>query len=460
MKQLIELLGERLVLPTDTGYDEARKVYNAMIDKLPAAIAYCKEAHEVIICVNYARDNHQLLTVRSGGHNAGGLGIFDDALVIDLSLMKDIKVNAAANTVYVQAGCLLKELDEATHAFGLAVPTGMIGTTGVAGLTLGGGIGHLTRQYGLTIDNLLEAEVVLANGELVKASNIENTDLYWALRGGGGNFGVVLSFVFALQPVHTVYAGPMLWDMEHAEEILRWYQDFIIDAPYNITGFFAFLTVPPAEMFPAELRLKKMCGIFWSYNGNIEEAEEVFKPIRAFKTPALDFVSHMPFPVLQTLFDAVYPPGHQWYWKADFVKELNNEAIALHIEYGNQLPTPLSTMHLYPVNGAAGRVSKTDTPWNYRDATWGMVIVGVDPDPANKDICIEWTRSYWEALHPYSQGGAYVNMMMEEGDERVKASYGDNYKRLAQIKAKYDPQNLFRINQNIKPAMVTTAVEI
>lgn len=446
----------KLILPSDKEYDEACKVYNGMIHKKPAAIAQCNDVADVINCVNFARANDMLLTIRGGGHNAGGLGIADKALVIDLSPMKDIKLNADKKTVRVGGGCLLKELDAATHEAGMAVPSGIMGTTGVAGLTLGGGLGHLTRKFGLTIDNLLEAEVVLASGELVTASATENEDLFWALRGGGGNFGVVVSFVFKLNAAHTVYGGPMLWELEDTNEVLRWYQDLITDAPDDLNGFFAFLTVPPVDPFPAHLQNKKMCGIVWCYAGEMSKAEEVFAPIRAFKKPALDFVGPLPVPALQTMFDALYPPGLQWYWKADFVKELNDEAISIHIKYGKELPTGHSTMHLYPVNGAAGRVDKTATAWNYRDAVWGMVIVGVDPDAANNDKMIKWARDYWEALHPYSCGGAYVNMMMEEGEDRVKASYGDNYKRLAQIKAKYDPENLFRVNQNIKPAMVAT----
>lgn len=447
----------KLVLPTDSDYDTVRKVYNGMIDKKPAMIAQCADVADVQSCVNFARDNNILVSIRGGGHNAGGLGIADDALVIDLCNLKDVKVNITSKTVWVQGGCLLKEMDAATHEVGMVVPSGIIGTTGVAGITLGGGLGHLTRQFGLSIDNLLEAEVVLANGAVVKASATDNPDLFWALRGGGGNFGVVVSFLFKLNPLHTAYAGPMLWEMSEAREILKWYSNFITNAPDNLNGFFAFLTVPPADPFPAHLHMKKMCGVVWCYTGDLDKAEEVFKPIRAVKTPALDFVGPIPVPALQTMFDALYPPGLQWYWKADFVKEIPDEAIDLHVKYGNELPSMHSTMHLYPVDGAAAKIGKEDTAWNYRDAKWGMVMVGVDPDPANKDKISAWARDYWSALHPYSAGGAYINMMMEEGEERVKASYGDNYKRLAEIKAKYDPNNLFRVNQNIKPQIKEVA---
>ena len=447
----------KLVLPTDTEYNTVRKVYNGMIDKRPAMIVQCADVQDVIACVNFSRENKILLAVRGGGHNAGGLGIADDALVIDLSPMKEIKVDTVSKTVKVQGGCLLKEMDAATHEVGMTVPAGIFGTTGVAGLTLGGGLGYMTRQYGLSIDNLLEAEVILANGKQVKASAKENTDLFWALRGGGGNFGIVVSFLFKLCPAHTVYGGPMLWPVSDTKEMLTWYHNFISKAPDNVYGFFATLTVPPVAPFPEHLHLKKMCGVVWCYTGDMDEAEEVFKPIRAFKTPALDFAGPIPVPALQTLFDGLYPPGLLWYWKADYVKDLPEAAIDVHVKYGNELPTPLSSMHMYPVNGAASRVGKNETAWNYRDANYAVVIVGIDPDQSNKDKIINWARDYWNAHHPYSAGGAYINFMMDEGEDRIKATYGDNYKKLTEIKAKYDPDNLFRVNQNIKPQLKETA---
>lgn len=444
-------LAGTLILPGDADYNEARKVYNGMIDKHPAAIAKCRDTNDVISCVNFARDNSILLAIRGGGHNAGGLGIADDALVIDLSLLKDIAVDKNAKTVKVGGGCLLKEVDIATHEAGMVVPSGIFGTTGVGGITLGGGLGNLTRSLGLAIDHLAEAEVVLANGKLVTASSTENPDLFWALRGGGGNFGVVVSFTFTLSPLHTVYAGPMLWELEDAEEMMTWHHTFMMNAPDELSGYFAFLTVPPVAPFPEHLHLKKMCGVVWCYTGDMGKAEEVFRPIRAKKTPAMDFVGPLPIPVLNTLFDGLYPPGLLWYWKADYVKDITPEAIKTHLEYARQLPTPFSTMHMYNVNGAAAKVGKDATAWNYRDANYAMVIVGIADNVNDKEKVTKWARDYWSALHPYSMGGAYVNMMMEEGDDRIKASYGNNYKKLAQVKAKYDPQNLFRVNQNIKP---------
>ena len=451
VEELKNRLRGEIIQPGDDGYDDARKVYNAMIDRRPALIARCADTADVIAAVNFGRENDMLTAIRGGGHNGAGLGICDDGLVIDLSGIKYTRVDPAASTVRVGGGCTWGDVDHATHAFGLATPTGIISTTGVGGLTLGGGIGHLTRKCGLTIDNLLAADLVLADGSFVTASADQNEDLYWAIRGGGGNFGVVTSFLFRSHPISTVYAGPMLWELEQTTEVMQWYREFSPSAPDDVNGFFAFLTVPPGPPFPEHLHNRKMCGVVWCFTGPLDQAEEVFKPIRGFGPPALDLVGPMPHPMLQSMFDGLYPPGHQWYWRADFVNELSDEAIALHVKYGSEMPTMQSSMHMYPINGAAHRVGNDETAWAYRDANWAEVIVGVDPDPANNDRIISWTKDYWDALHPYSAGGAYVNFMMDEGQERVQATYGDNYERLVAIKNKYDPTNLFRVNQNIKP---------
>jgi FAD/FMN-containing dehydrogenase len=452
IQQLKAAVRGRIIEPTDKDYDDARKVYNAMIDKKPRLIVRCFDVADVIASVNFARENGRLLAIRSGGHNAGGLGIADDALVIDLAQIKYTRVDPAARTVTVGGGCTWGDVDHATHAFGMVTPSGILSTTGVGGLTLGGGIGMFTRKCGLTIDNLLSADIVLANGRFVKANSDENTDLFWAIRGGGGNFGVVTSFTFKLHAIDTVYGGPMLYDFNETTDVMKWYRSFITEAPDDLSGYFALLTVPPAPPFPEHLHVKKMCGIVWACTAGQNEAEEMFKPIRAFKKPALDFVGPIPHPALQSMFDGLYPPGLQWYWRAHFVNELSDEAIAEHVRFGATLPSMHSTMHMYAINGAASRVGKQDTAWNYRDATWAQVMVGVDPDPANKEKLIRWTKDYHDALRPYSAAGAYVNFMMDEGEDRVKATYGDNYHCLVAIKDKYDPQNLFRVNQNIKPS--------
>ncbi|HEY3250260.1 MAG TPA: FAD-binding oxidoreductase [Ignavibacteria bacterium] len=444
------LRGE-LIQPGDETYAEACKVYNGMIQKRPALIARCSDVADIITAVNFGRDNNVIIAVRGGGHNGGGLGTVDDGLVIDLSPIKYARVDLKEKTVRVGGGSTRGDVDHATQAFGMAVPCGIISTTGVGGLTLGGGVGHLTRKCGLSIDNLLEADVVLADGQLVTANAKENPDLYWAIRGGGGNFGIVTSFVFRMHPVKMITGGPTFWSLDKAKDVMKFYRDFITTAPNELNGFFAFLTVPPAPPFPEELHMKKVCGIVWSYNGPAEKADKIFAPVKAFKEPLMHGVQQMPHVMLNSAFDALYPAGYQWYWRADFVNELSDEAIEQHLKFGD-VPTMFSTMHLYPIDGAAAKVSNSDTPWAYRKSKWAQVIVGVDPDPANNDKIISWTKNYWDALHPYSAGGAYVNFMMDEGEDRVKASYGENYKRLSEIKKKYDPNNLFRVNQNIKPA--------
>jgi hypothetical protein len=441
-----------VILPADLEYESARKVYNAMIDKRPAVIVRCADVADVIEAVNFGRTNALLTAIRGGGHNGGGLGICDEGLVIDLSRMKGIRVDPGARTVRVEGGVTGGEMDHATHAFGLATPGGTVSSTGVAGLTLGGGIGHLSRPFGLAIDNLLEVDVVLADGRFVTANEKDHADLFWAVRGGGGNFGVVTSFLFRLHPVSTVVAGPTFWPIDQAPEVMKAYQDFILKAPEDISGFFAFLTVPPVPLFPPELHMRKVCAIIWCSTASPERAEAQTKAMRSVGTPLLDHVGPMPFPVLQSLFDPLLPSGMQWYWRADFAKTFSAEAIAAHLEHAKRAPAGVSQVHMYPINGAAHRAAPGDTAFSYRDANFAVVIVGVDPDPANTDLITNWCKEYFDATHPFSAGGAYINFMMEEGQERVQASFRDNYARLAQVKRRYDPTNLFRVNQNIRPA--------
>ncbi len=436
----------------DPGYDEARAIYNAMIDRRPGLIARPASVDDVVKTVTFARENDVVLAIRGGGHNGGGLGTVDDGLVLDLSLMKGIEIDPERRIGRFQAGLQLREVDAATHMHGLAIPAGIIGTTGVAGLTLGGGVGHLSRKYGLTIDHLLSAEIVLPDGERVTASADENPDLYWAIRGGGGNFGVVTTFEFNLNPVETVVAGPTFWPVEQSADVLKWYREFIHAAPRELNGFFAFVTVPPVPMFPEELHLQKMAAVVWCFVGSEEDAGQLLAAVEEPARPALHGPAAMPFPGIQNAFDDLYPPGHQWYWRADFVDEISDEAAEVHTEWGKKLPTMHSSMHMYPIDGAVHDVAASDTAWAYRDSQWASVIVGVDPDPTNADLIKQWTIDYFEAVHPYSAGGAYVNFMMDEGQERIQATYRDNYERLTKVKAQYDPDNFFRINQNIKPA--------
>lgn len=446
-----------VITPDHPGYDEARAVYNAMIDRRPAAVVRCRDVADVRACVALARDLGLTLAVRGGSHNAGGLGVWDDALVVDLSLMRSTTVSPDQGLVRVDGGCTWGDVDHATAAFGLATPCGIISTTGVGGLTLGGGIGYLARQHGLTVDNLVSADVVLADGSLVTASATSHPDLFWALRGGGGNFGVVTSFVFRCHPVGedgTILAGPVLYDLADTAEVLRWYRTVQPSLPEELSGWFGLITVPGGPPFPEELWGRKAAAIMWAYTGPHARADEVLAPVRSFGTPLLDGIHELPYPALQSAFDGLYPPGLQWYWRADFFTEITDEAIEAHARFGEALPTGLSSMHLYPIDGVAARTGVDETAFAYRDGGWAGMIVGVDPDPANAGAITAWTKEYWEALHPTSAGGAYVNFLMDEGAERVRASYRDNYPRLVEVKRRYDPHNLFRINQNIDPSGV------
>jgi UDP-N-acetylenolpyruvoylglucosamine reductase len=440
-----------LIQPGDPQYAAACKVYNAMIDKHPGLIIRPVDVADVSTAIDFGCEHGLDIAVRGGGHNGPGLGTVDDGLVIDLSRLRGIRVDPQAKTVRVESGALWGDVDHATYPFGLAVPSGFVSTTGVGGLTLGGGVGYLARRYGLTIDNLLSVDMVLADGRYITADKDHYADLFWAVRGGGGNFGIVTSFLFRANPLTSVYGGPMIWLMDDAIDIFHYWQDLILKAPDELNGWYAYLTIPPADPFPKQYRLMKMCAIVWCYTGPEKQAEEVFKPIREFRKPAIDMAGPIPFPVLQSLFDALLPAGMEWYWKAQFFEKYDDAAIELHLKHGKLLPTPESTMHIYPINGMVSRVGNTETAWGYRRANFTQTIVGVSPDPLNRERITQWAKDYAKDLLPHSMGGGYVNMIMDEGNAVVKTSYGENYDRLAQIKAKYDPNNLFHINQNIPP---------
>jgi FAD/FMN-containing dehydrogenase len=444
----------RLVRPADPDYDAVRALYNGMIDKRPALIARCVDVADVIAAVNFARDNDVLLAIRGGGHNGPGLGSCDDGLVIDLSMLKSVRVDPARRTVRVDPGCTSGDVDHATHAFGLAVPFGIVSTTGVAGLTLGGGTGYLTRSYGLTIDNLVEADVVLADGSFVTTNATEHPDLFWALRGGGGNFGVVTSFVFRAHPVSMVYAGPIFWEAKHAGVVMRTYRDFLPTAPETLGIFVGLKTVPSVDPFPRDYWGKRACAIIGSYNGSADEARRVLAPLlENVPAPLFNWMDTVPFPAMNALFDPFFPKGLQWYWKGDFVTTLPDEAIDTHIAHATAAASDMCLMHLYPIDGAVHRVPSAATAWNTRNARFSMVIAGIDNRPQQADALRAWGRAYWNAVHPYNMDGGYVNFMMDdEADGRIQATFGENYARLATIKAQYDPDNLFRVNQNIRPA--------
>jgi FAD/FMN-containing dehydrogenase len=430
-------------------YDEARALYNAMIDKQPAAVVYCVDEQDVAAALGFARKRDLRVAVRCGGHNGAGLGSVDDGIVIDLSPMNEVTVEPASRMVRVQGGARLGAVDRATHEHGLAVPAGIISTTGVGGLTLGGGVGHLTRGAGLTIDNLVAATVVLADGSIVQTDAERAPDLFWAIRGGGGNFGVVTSFSFRCHNVSTVNAGPVLYDIGDAGELLRWYREFMPAQPDELSGFFAFLSIPPGPPFPEELHLRKVCAVVWTHTGDADAPE--LREARSWGKPLLDGIAPLALPDWNSGFDAVYPAGDQWYWRGEFVKEIPDAAIEQHVAFGEAMPTWKCTMHLYASDGAAARVSSGETAWAHRDAVWTQVIAGVDPDPANAAAIREWAVAYSEAIRPQTLGTGYVNFQMQETGDKVRAMYGGNYDRLAQIKSKYDPENVFSVNQNITP---------
>lgn len=444
-----QIRGE-IVTKQDEKYDEARSIYNGMIDKKPALIVYCSNVADVIACVNYAREHNLLTAIRGGGHNGPGLALVNDGLVIDLSRMNGTRVDPEAKTVRAEAGCTWGDVDHATNQFGLATVSAVIATTGIAGLTLGGGHGYLSRKYGLTVDNLIEADVVLTDGSFVTASEDENEDLFWALRGGGGNFGVVTSFKYRLHPVDNVVAGPMFWPIDQTEKMMKWYRDWLPNLPEDVYAFFLTAEVP-GDPFPPEIHGEKVCGLLWCFTISRRDPESVLQEARDIEEPLFEHVDTMPYPALQSMFDDLYPTGLQWYWKGDFIRELSDEAIGEHLKFA-EVPTTHSTMHLYPINGAVHETDSDETAWNYRDVNWSMVIAGVTPDPDENEKMTNWARDYWEAIHLHSAGAAYLNFMMEEGNERVRATYGDNYERLQKVKTKYDPDNFFRVNQNIKPA--------
>jgi FAD/FMN-containing dehydrogenase len=439
----------RVVERGGAGYDEARALYNAMIDKQPAAVAYCVDEDDVAAAVRFARERDLRIAVRCGGHNGAGLGSVDDGLVIDLSQLNEVTPDPAARMVQVQGGAKLGEVDNATHEHGFAVPAGIIATTGVGGLTLGGGVGHLSRFGGLTIDNLAAATVVLADGTKVQTDSERDPDLFWAIRGGGGNFGIVTSFSFRGVPAKIVQAGPVIYSLDDAADVLGWYSEFISAQPPELNGFFAFLSVPPGPPFPEELHLRKVCAIVWCYNG--EDDSPALQEARSYGTPILDGIQPLPLPAWNSAFDPIYPAGDQWYWRGEFVREIPAQAIEQHVAFAEAMPTWKSTMHLYPIDGAPERVGSDETAWAYRDAKWAQVIAGVDPDPANATAIRDWAVSYSDAIRPHTLGTGYVNFQMQESGDKVRAMYGSNYDRLAKIKAHYDPDNIFSVNQNIEP---------
>ena len=435
----------------DEAYEDARKVYNAMIDRSPAVIVRAANAGDVIAAVNFARENGLDLAVRGGGHSVPGFGTVDDGVVIDLSGMRSVRVDPTTSTARVEGGATWGDVNAATHAFGLATTGGIISTTGVGGLSLGGGIGYLARGFGLSIDNLISADVVTADGSFVLASEDEHADLFWALRGGGGNFGVVTSFEFRLHAVKDIYGGPMFYELSEVENVLRFYRDYIEAAPREMGAFPAFQIAPPLPFIPEDRHGDTFIALVACWAGPVEEGEQALKPFHDVAPVVAEFVGPMPYPALNAAFDGLVPPGLQHYWKANFVDELSDEAIAAHAKHGPDVPAVNSTMHIYPINGAVHDVASDATAFAYRDADFATVIAGMWPEPSQNDANIAWVRRYYEATAPLSKEGGYVNFMAGDDQSRIKANYGANYDRLVRVKRTYDPDNLFHLNQNIAP---------
>ena len=452
IEQLREQVRAPVITADDPGYDDARAVHNGMFDRRPRVIIQAEQVADVIAGVNFARDAGLDLSVRGGGHSAPGFGTNDDGVVLALSSMRSVDVDPRAGTARAGGGATWGDFNYATHAYGLATTGGIVSTTGIGGLTLGGGIGYLTRGYGLSIDNLVAANVVTADGQVRVASEEENADLFWALRGGGGNFGVVTSLDFALHPVEDVYVGLFFYELEQATTLFRFFREFIPNAPEQYGAFPAFQIAPPLEFIPADRHGDTFCLAVVHWAGGLDEGENAMKPFRDLAPTVAEMVAPMPYPWLNSAFDPIFPKGIRSYWKGNFVTELTDAAIEAHVTHGSQVPEVSSTMHLYPINGAAHRVGATDTAFAYRDATFATVIVCAWEDPAVDKERIQWVRDYYEATAPHSEPGGYVNFMADDDQSRVQDNYGPNYARLRDVKRTYDPDNLFHLNQNIPPA--------
>jgi FAD/FMN-containing dehydrogenase len=441
----------QVVAEDDEGYEEARTVYNAMIDRHPLAVIRCASADDVAAVVDFARENGVDLAVRGGGHSVPGFGTCDGGVVADLSGMQEVTVDPQSKTARAQGGATWGIFNDATYAHGLATTGGIISTTGIGGLTLGGGIGYLARGAGLSCDNLLSAQVVTADGRIVTASDKDNPDLFWALRGGGGNFGVVTTFDYQLHPVADIYGAAMFFELDDARGLLEFYRDFIADAPEQLGAFPGWQIAPPLPFIPENRHGDTLAVFVACWAGPVEEGETVLKPVRDVGPVVAEMSGPMPYPALNAAFDALLPPGLQQYWKANFLTQLSDGQIDAQLEWGPKVPTVNSTGHIYPINGAVHRVHADATAFGHREANFATVIVGAWPDPADNEKNIAWVRGYSDASSKHAEAGGYINFMAEDDRGRTKDNYGGNYDRLVQVKRTYDPGNVFHLNQNIVP---------
>jgi FAD/FMN-containing dehydrogenase len=453
IEQLRSAIGGRLLRPADPGYDEARTIWNAMIDRRPQLIIQCTAAEDVVRAVEFARANEVLLAVRGGGHNIAGHAMCDGGVVIDLSPMKAIRVEPERRRAEVEPGATLGDFDAEAQAHGLATPLGINSTTGVAGLTLGGGFGWLSRRYGMTVDNLLAADVVLADGRTVTCSAEEHTDLFWAIRGGGGNFGIVTRFEFQLHPVGPeVLSGLIVYPFHEAATVLRRYREFLAKAPDELNVWAVLRKAPPLPFLPESVHGTEVLALAICHAGDPEEGARLVEPLRSFGTIVGEHVGAMPYTAWQQAFDPLLTPGARNYWKSHNLARLEDGAIDAAIEYVAKLPSPQCEVFFGAIGGATTRVSPDATAWSHRDAAYVMNVHGRWEDPEQDEACIAWAREFTKATAAYATGGVYVNFLTEEETDRIAAAYGPNYQRLAEVKRKYDPSNLFRHNQNIAPS--------
>jgi FAD/FMN-containing dehydrogenase len=451
LEQLRERVRGEIIVPGDTGYDDARSVHNGMSDRRPASVIRVANAGDVMSTVHYARENGLDLAIRGGGHSAPGFGTVDDGVVIDFSRMRSVRVDPRAMTARADAGVTWGDFNSATYAFGLATPGGVISTTGIAGLTLGGGIGYLSRGFGLSCDNLISADVITADGRFLVASEKENADLFWAIRGGGGNFGVCTSLEYRLHPVKDVYWGPMFYEIEEAENVFRFYREYIKDAPEAMGAFPAFQIAPPLPFIPEDRHGDMFAAIVACWAGPLDQGEAQFKAFHDFAEVKAEMVGPIPFPAVNGAFDGLFPKGLRQYWKGNYVGELTDEAIAVHVEHGPKAPTMSSTMHLYPIDGACHGVASDATAFGHREDNFSMVILAGWDDPQADEANVQWVRDYSAAIAPHSKKGGYVNFLDADDQNQVPDNYGANYQRLVEVKRKYDPDNVFHVNQNIVP---------
>jgi hypothetical protein len=437
-----------LIRPEDERYDTARAVFNAMVDRRPAIIVRCVGVSDVMRGVEFARSHDLPLSIRGGGHSVAGKAVYDGGLMLDLSPMKGIRVDPAQRTAEAQAGLTLGEFDHETQAFGLATTLGVVSVTGIAGLTLGGGLGWLNGKHGLACDNLISADVVTADGRLLRTSEEENEDLFWGIRGGGGNFGVVTSFGYRLHPVGRVLGGGLSYPLSKAHEILRFYHEFASGCPDELSTDASLGVTPDGD---------GVISVSVCYCGPLEEGERVLRSLREFGSPQADNIQPMAYTTLQSAPDAGFPPGRRHYWKSSYLKELSEEAIEVMVRFVSEMPSPTTGVGLQQMHGAASRVDPTAMAFPHRDEHYDFLILSQWADSAESERNVQWTRSLFETMEPFFEGGVYVNNLGEEGEDRVREAYGANYERLLALKGKYDPTNLFRLNQNIKPPTETTS---